>query len=141
MERKPHPKHTQENKQQPKHSYSTTTTAAMRDDPDACLPAPVKDFVFDLHDSARRSMIQSEQEVLYKDTFRDLSQKVRLSFRSFLNFYNYVFLFYMLQNIFILNAFIFYAFYSILKNLPGHRKKLLHRNVVVINCFLLFILS
>ena len=55
----------------------------MRDDPDACLPAPVKDFVFDLHDSARRSMIQSEQEVLYKNTFRDLSQKVRLYFVHF----------------------------------------------------------
>merc|ERR1719223_1614176 len=47
----------------------------MSDDPDACLPAPLKDFVFDLHDSARRSMLENEQGALYSGTFRELSSK------------------------------------------------------------------
>jgi translation initiation factor 3 subunit L len=42
---------------------------------DACLPAPLKDFVFDLHDSARRSHLPSEQTVLYRDTFAELTRK------------------------------------------------------------------
>jgi hypothetical protein len=50
----------------------------MSADPDSCLPAPVKNFVFDLHDSAFRSLLVSEQSVLYNGTFRDLSSKVCL---------------------------------------------------------------
>jgi len=49
------------------------------DDPDSCLPAPLKDFVFDLHDSARRSQVPAEQTPLYTGVFRDLSNKVRLA--------------------------------------------------------------
>lgn len=45
------------------------------DDPDSCIPAPVKDFVFDLHDTARRSHIAAEQAPLYSGTFRELSSK------------------------------------------------------------------
>jgi len=47
----------------------------MSNDPDACLPGPLKDFVFDLHDSARRSMMPAEQVALYTGTFRELSSK------------------------------------------------------------------
>ena len=57
-----------------------TNKQKMADDPDACLPAPLKDFVFDLHDSARRSMIETEQASLYSGTFRELSSKVRSKF-------------------------------------------------------------
>ena len=46
-------------------------------DIDACLPAPLKDFVFDLHDSARRSFVVTEQEALYTGEFRELTSKVR----------------------------------------------------------------
>uniref|UniRef100_A0A7S0GKJ9 Eukaryotic translation initiation factor 3 subunit L n=1 Tax=Proboscia inermis TaxID=420281 RepID=A0A7S0GKJ9_9STRA len=42
---------------------------------DACLPAPLKDFVFDLHDSARRSFVVTEQEALYTGEFRELTSK------------------------------------------------------------------
>ena len=49
----------------------------MSADPDSCLPQPVKNFVFDLHDSAFRSLLVSEQASLYNGTFRDLSSKVR----------------------------------------------------------------
>mmetsp|Transcript_39825 Transcript_39825/g.58182 ORF Transcript_39825/g.58182 Transcript_39825/m.58182 type:complete len:586 (+) Transcript_39825:120-1877(+) len=46
----------------------------MSNDTDACLPAPVKDIVFDLHDSVRRSQVATEQSV-FLATFRDLSSK------------------------------------------------------------------
>jgi len=49
--------------------------AGSSEDPDSCIPAPVKDFVFDLHDSARRSQNASEQAPLYSGTFRELSSK------------------------------------------------------------------
>lgn len=49
--------------------------AGSSDDPDSCIPAPVKDFVFDLHDSARRSQNSSDQAPLYSGTFRELSSK------------------------------------------------------------------
>ena len=49
------------------------------DDPDSCIPAPLKDFVFDLHDSARRSQLPAEQGTLYSGVFRDLSAKVCVS--------------------------------------------------------------
>jgi len=42
---------------------------------DACLPEAVKDFVFDLHDATRRSLIPSEQHSLYTGTFREVTQK------------------------------------------------------------------
>jgi len=45
------------------------------DDPDSCIPAPLKDFVFDLHDSARRSQDAAEQSSLYTGVFRELSTK------------------------------------------------------------------
>lgn len=45
------------------------------EDPDSCIPAPLKDFVFDLHDTARRSHIEAEQNTLYTGTFRELSSK------------------------------------------------------------------
>ena len=52
---------------------STASTSA--DPNDACLPGPLKDFVFDLHDSARRSHLPAEQSTLYRDTFADLTKK------------------------------------------------------------------
>jgi hypothetical protein len=48
----------------------------MSSDPDACVPAPVTDFVFDLHDRTRRSLIASEQANLYSSTFKELNAKV-----------------------------------------------------------------
>jgi hypothetical protein len=50
--------------------------STMSADPDSCLPTPVKNFVFDLHDTSFRSQILSEQAALYNGTFRDLSSKV-----------------------------------------------------------------
>mmetsp|Transcript_5333 Transcript_5333/g.7771 ORF Transcript_5333/g.7771 Transcript_5333/m.7771 type:complete len:562 (+) Transcript_5333:230-1915(+) len=47
----------------------------MSSDPDSCIPGPLKDFVFDLHDSVRNSQIPSEQTALYTGTFRDLTAK------------------------------------------------------------------
>mmetsp|Transcript_32948 Transcript_32948/g.48326 ORF Transcript_32948/g.48326 Transcript_32948/m.48326 type:complete len:521 (+) Transcript_32948:71-1633(+) len=47
----------------------------MSSDPDACLPGPLRDFVFDLHDSCRRSQIASEQTVFYIGTFREITAK------------------------------------------------------------------
>lgn len=49
--------------------------AGSSDDPDSCIPAPVKDFVFDLHDTARRSHVAADQAALYSGTFRELSSK------------------------------------------------------------------
>jgi hypothetical protein len=40
------------------------------------LPGPLKDFIFDLHDSVRTSQIPSEQLVLYTASFRSLTSKV-----------------------------------------------------------------
>lgn len=51
------------------------SAAASADPNDACLPGPLKDFVFDLHDSARRSHLPAEQAALYRDTFADLTKK------------------------------------------------------------------
>lgn len=42
---------------------------------DQCLPVPLKDFVFDLHDSVRTSQIPSEQLAHYTGSFRDLTSK------------------------------------------------------------------
>jgi len=42
---------------------------------DDCLPGPLKDFIFDLHDSVRTSQIPTEQLTLYTGTFRDLTSK------------------------------------------------------------------
>ncbi len=56
-----------------RHLKLETTMSA---DPDSCLPTPVKNFVFDLHDTSFRSQILSEQAALYNGTFRDLSSKV-----------------------------------------------------------------
>ena len=52
----------------------------MASDPDACIPGPLKDFVFDLHDSVCSSQIHSEQVTLYSGTFRELSSKVCWTF-------------------------------------------------------------
>ena len=52
-----------------------SNSATASDPNDACLPGHVKDFVFDLHDSARRSHLPAEQAVLYRDTFADLTKK------------------------------------------------------------------
>ena len=43
---------------------------------DACLPAQVTDFVFDLSDSVTLSQIREEQSKLYSVTFRELCTKV-----------------------------------------------------------------
>jgi len=45
---------------------------------DDCLPGPLKDFIFDLHDSVsvRTSQIPAEQLTLYTGSFRDLTSKV-----------------------------------------------------------------
>lgn len=45
------------------------------DDPDSCIPTAARDFVFDLHDSVRRSQIQEEQANLYNGLFRELHSK------------------------------------------------------------------
>lgn len=45
------------------------------DDPDSCIPAPLKDFIFDLHDSVTLSHIPSEQNSLYHGLFRELTAK------------------------------------------------------------------
>ena len=42
---------------------------------DACLPSPIKDFVFDLHDTARRSHLAPEQSALYAATYAALTRK------------------------------------------------------------------
>ena len=49
--------------------------AASADNPDSCIPTPLKDFVFDLHDSVRVSQIPSEQQALYSGSFRELTAK------------------------------------------------------------------
>ena len=46
---------------------------------DNLFPDSVKDFVFDLHDASRRSLIPSEQQGLYSGTFREVTAKVRRS--------------------------------------------------------------
>ena len=50
-------------------------TATMSSD-DNLFPDSVKDFVFDLHDAARRSFIPSEEQSLYGSSFRELTAKV-----------------------------------------------------------------
>lgn len=47
----------------------------MSSDPDSCIPAPLKDFVFDLSDSVLTSQIPTEQLALYNGTFRELTAK------------------------------------------------------------------
>jgi len=42
---------------------------------DDVFPDSVKDFVFDLHDAARRSFIPSEQQPLYGSSFREITAK------------------------------------------------------------------
>ena len=41
----------------------------------SCLPSPIRDFVFDLHDTARRSHLPPEQSVLYSQTYPALTRK------------------------------------------------------------------
>ena len=43
---------------------------------DEVFPDSVKDFVFDLHDTSRRSFIASEEQALYSGTFREITAKV-----------------------------------------------------------------
>jgi hypothetical protein len=43
---------------------------------DDLLPDPLKDFIFDLHDSVRNSQIPSEQVAFYAGVFPDLTSKV-----------------------------------------------------------------
>ena len=47
------------------------------------FPDSVKDFVFDLHDAARRSFIPSEQQSLYTQSFREITSKVNLFYIMF----------------------------------------------------------
>jgi translation initiation factor 3 subunit L len=47
----------------------------MPEDPDACVPQVVTDFLFDLYDSVTLSMLPSEQSKLYLTDLPDLSQK------------------------------------------------------------------
>lgn len=47
----------------------------MPENPDACVPQIVADFVFDLYDSVTLSQLTSEQSKLYLTEFPDLSQK------------------------------------------------------------------
>jgi len=49
------------------------------------FPDSVKDFVFDLHDAARRSFIPSEQQSLYTQSFREITSKVNLFFCLYCN--------------------------------------------------------
>ena len=49
----------------------------MVSDADACVPAVVTDFIFDLADSITLSQIPEEQSKLYNLTFRELCAKVR----------------------------------------------------------------
>jgi len=42
---------------------------------DTLFPDSVKDFVFDLHDASRRSLIPSEQQALYSGTFKEVTAK------------------------------------------------------------------
>ena len=54
---------------------STATMSADPSSSDACLPSPIKDFVFDLHDTARRSHLAPEQSALYAATYAALTRK------------------------------------------------------------------
>ena len=45
---------------------------------DEVFPDSVKDFVFDLHDTSRRSFIPSEEQALYTGTFREITAKVSI---------------------------------------------------------------
>jgi len=49
----------------------------MASDADACVPAVVTDFIFDLSDSVTLSQIPEEQGKLYNVIFRELCSKVR----------------------------------------------------------------
>jgi len=49
--------------------------ATAGDDPNSCIPGPLKDFVFDLYQSTRHAYDADEQSVLYSGTFRDLTAK------------------------------------------------------------------
>ena len=51
-------------------------TTPIEDDPNSCIPGPLRDFVFDLYQCTRNASNADEQAVLYKETFRDLSSKV-----------------------------------------------------------------
>lgn len=50
-------------------------TTPIEDDPNSCIPGPLRDFVFDLYQCTRTACNADEQAVLYKETFRDLSSK------------------------------------------------------------------
>ena len=48
----------------------------MASNTDACVPAALTDFVFDLYDSVTLSQLTEEQSRLYNSEFSDLSKKV-----------------------------------------------------------------
>ena len=48
----------------------------MASDLDACVPAVVTDFIFDLADSVTLSQLPEEQTKLYNVIFRELCNKV-----------------------------------------------------------------
>ena len=48
----------------------------MSNNPDACVPQILTNFVFDLYDSVTLSQLTEEQTRLYNSVFRDLSSKV-----------------------------------------------------------------
>jgi hypothetical protein len=50
----------------------------MASDLDACVPAVVTDFIFDLADSVTLSQLPEEQTKLYNVIFRELCNKVSI---------------------------------------------------------------
>ena len=56
----------------------------MASDADACVPAVVTDFIFDLSDSITLSQLPEEQARLYNVAFRDLCSKVRVEYINIL---------------------------------------------------------
>ena len=55
------------------------------------FPDSVKDFVFDLHDAARRSFIPSEQQSLYTQSFREITSKVNFALLFSILQYSYIY--------------------------------------------------
>jgi hypothetical protein len=55
-----------------------TERETMASDLDACVPAVVTDFIFDLADSVTLSQLPEEQTKLYNVIFRELCNKVSI---------------------------------------------------------------
>lgn len=55
-----------------------TERETMASDLDACVPAVVTDFIFDLADSVTLSQLPEEQTKLYNVIFRELCNKVSM---------------------------------------------------------------